>query len=56
MVWALFNKGKIFEKLAQHPVVMNVSNIILGENSAVSSLAANTVLPGNGGLTPAHAR
>lgn len=52
MVWALFNKGKIFEKMAQHPVVMNISNIILGENSAVSSLAANTVLPGNGGQLP----
>ena len=50
MVWALFNKGKIFEKMAQHPVILNTSNIIIGENSAVSSLAANTVLPGNGGI------
>ena len=50
MVWALFNKGKIFEKMAQHPVILNTSNIIIGENSAVSSLAANTVLPGNGGM------
>ena len=52
MVWALFNKGKIFEKLALHPVVMNISNIVLGERSSVSSLAANTVLPGNGGQLP----
>jgi len=52
MVWALFNKGKIFEKMAQHPVILNTSNIIIGENSAVSSLAANTVLPGNGGQLP----
>ena len=50
MVWALFNKGKIFEKMAQHPVILNTSNIIIGETSAVSSLAANTVLPGNGGI------
>jgi len=52
MVWALFNKGKICEKMAQHPVILNTSNIIIGENSAVSSLAANTVLPGNGGQLP----
>jgi len=52
MVWALFNKGKIFEKMAQHPAILNTSNIIIGENSAVSSLAANTVLPGNGGQLP----
>merc|ERR1712227_126129 len=45
-------KEKIFEKMAQHPVILNTSNIIIGENSAVSSLAANTVLPGNGGQLP----
>lgn len=52
MVWALFNKGKVFEKFAQHPVILNISNIVLGENSQVSSLAANTVLPGTGGQLP----
>jgi len=52
MVWALFNKGKVFEKFAQHPVILNISNIVLGENSQVSSLAANTVLPGQGGQLP----
>merc|ERR1712042_17088 len=49
MVWALFNKGRIFEKMAQHPAILNISNIVLGERSAISSYAANTVLPGQGG-------
>jgi len=52
MVWALFNKGRIFEKMAQHPAILNVSNIVLGERSAISSFAANTVLPGQGGQLP----
>merc|ERR1719410_1291284 len=49
LVWALFNKGRIFEKMAQHPVILN---IILGETSQISSLAANTVLPGQEGQLP----
>jgi len=52
MVWALFNKGKIFEKMAQHPVILNISNVVLGERSTISSYAANTVLPGQGGQLP----
>ena len=52
LVWALFNKGRIFEKMAQHPINLNISNIILGETSQISSLAANTVLPGQGGQLP----
>ena len=52
LVWALFNKGRIFEKMAQHPVILNISNVILGESSIISSYAANTVLPGQGGQLP----
>jgi len=52
IVWALFNKGKIFEKMAVHPAILNVSNIVLGETSTLSSFAANTVLPGQGGQLP----
>lgn len=52
MVWALFNKGRIFEKMAQHPAILNVSNIVIGERSQMSSFAANTVLPGQGGQLP----
>merc|ERR1712079_722669 len=46
------NKGRIFEKMAQHPVILNISNVILGETSQISSLAANTVLPGQEGQLP----
>lgn len=52
LVWALFNKGRIFEKMAMHPVIMNISNILIGEKSQISSLAANTVLPGQPGQLP----
>ena len=52
LVWALFNKGRIFEKMAQHPIILSISNKILGETSQISSLAANTVLPGQGGQLP----
>jgi len=52
LVWALINKGKIFEKMAQHPVFLNISNRVLGEKSQISSLAANTVLPGKPGQLP----
>ena len=46
------NKGRIFEKMAQHPIILSISNKILGETSQISSLAANTVLPGQGGQLP----
>jgi len=52
MVWALLNKGKIFQKMAQHPVILNISDTILGQNSQISSYAANTVLPGMKGQLP----
>jgi len=52
MVWALFNKGRIFEKMAIHPAILNISNIVLGESAQISSFAANTVLPGQGGQLP----
>ena len=38
--------------MAQHPIILNISNVILGETSQISSLAANTVLPGQGGQLP----
>ena len=46
LVWALLLKGRIFQKLAQHPVILNISNTLLGQNAQISSLSANTVLPG----------
>jgi len=52
LVWKLINKGTIFQKLAQHPVILNISDAILGQNSQFSSFAANTVLPGMKGQLP----
>jgi len=52
LIWTLLNKGKIFEKMVQHPVLYNISNAILGQNAQISSLAANTVLPGMEGQKP----
>lgn len=52
LVWKLINKGVIFQKLAQHPVILNISDAILGQNSQFSSFAANTVLPGMKGQLP----
>lgn len=52
LVWALISKGKIFEKMAQHPIIVNVSSAILGQTAQISSLAANTVLPGMKGQLP----
>jgi len=54
MIWGLLNKGRIFEKIVLHPAVRNVSSLLLGENSQISSLSANTVLPGNKKAQPAH--
>merc|ERR1711872_861424 len=52
LTWSLLNKGKIFEKMVQHPVLYNISNAVLGLNAQISSLAANTVLPGMEGQKP----
>ena len=48
----LLNKGKIFEKLVQHPTILSISRQLLGENCVLSSLAANTVLPGMSAQIP----
>lgn len=52
MIWGLIKKGRIFEKLVLHPAVLEVTRKLLGENAGVSSLSANTVLPGTPGQTP----
>lgn len=52
LTWSLLNKGKIFEKIVQHPVLYNISNAVLGLNAQISSLATNTVLPGMEGQKP----
>ena len=36
-------------QMATHPVILEVSRKLLGDNCRLSSLAANSVLPGMGG-------
>jgi len=52
MIWGLLNKGRIFEKFVLHPAVRNISRNLLGDQSQVSSLSANTVFPGSKAQPP----
>ena len=38
--------GRIFSKMATHPLILGVSRQLLGDHCRLSSFAANTVLPG----------
>ena len=46
LTWGLLSRGRIFTKMAAHPIIMQVSQHLLGDNCRLSSFAANTVLPG----------
>jgi len=52
LTWGLLSRGKIFAKMTTHPVIMEVSRKLLGDNCRLSSLAANSVLPGMEGQDP----
>ena len=51
-VWNLLNKGQIFEKMVQHPTVMNIIRNILGDDMQLGSIASNTIFPGGSGQEP----
>ena len=51
-VWNLLNKGDIFCRMIQHPLVMEVFSTILGKNFILGSFAANRLLPGAPGQEP----
>ena len=52
LTWGLLHRGRIFTKLATHPVILSVFRAILGPSCRLSSLTANTVLPGMAGQQP----
>jgi len=52
LIWGLINKGRIFEKLLLHPLIQNISRVLLGEDAQLLSYTANTVAPGQPGQTP----
>ena len=52
LTWGLLSKGKVFAKMATHPVILEISKKVLGDRCRLSSLAANTVVPGMEGQGP----
>ena len=51
-VWNLLDKGEVFERMVQHPVVMRIVGAFLGEAFIMGSVAANRLLPGGPGQEP----
>lgn len=51
-LWALLNKGKVFEDMAQIETVMQIADGILGDDFCLGSIAANYLPPGSIGQTP----
>ena len=51
-VWNLLDKGEVFERMVQHPVVMRVVGAFLGDAFIMGSVAANRLLPGGPGQEP----
>ena len=52
LTWGLLSRGRIFTKMAAHPVILEVSRALLGNQCRLSSFAANTVVPGMPGQLP----
>jgi ectoine hydroxylase-related dioxygenase (phytanoyl-CoA dioxygenase family) len=51
-VWNLLDKGEVFERIVQHPVVMRIVSAFLGDAFILGSVAANRLLPGGPGQEP----
>ena len=51
-VWNLLNKGEVFERMVQHPQLMEVVGAFLGDEFCLGSIAANRILPGGPGQEP----
>ena len=51
-VWNLLNKGRVFEKMVQHPTCLSIVRKILGDDMQLGSIASNTILPGGSGQEP----
>ena len=52
LTWGLLSKNQVFGKMATHPLLLSVCRQILGTKCRLSSLSANTVLPGMDGQQP----
>ena len=51
-VWNLLNKGEVFERMVQHPAVMQLVGAFLGDGFIMGSVAANRILGGGPGQEP----
>jgi ectoine hydroxylase-related dioxygenase (phytanoyl-CoA dioxygenase family) len=51
-VWNLLDKGEVFERMVQHPIVMRIVGAFLGEAFIMGSVAANRICPGGPGQEP----
>ena len=51
-VWNLLDKGKVFEQMVQHPIVMKIVGAFLGDEFIMGSVAANRIMPGGPGQEP----
>ena len=51
-VWNLLDKGEVFERMVQHPVVMRIVGSFLGDEFIMGSVAANRIMPGGPGQEP----
>jgi len=51
-VWNLLNKGRVFEKMVQHPTYISIVRKILGDDMQLGSIASNTIFPGGSGQEP----
>ena len=51
-VWNLLSKGKVFTKIAENAVLIDVIKSFLGTEFIMGSIAANRILPGGPGQEP----
>ena len=48
----MLDKGEIFEKMVQHPVILEIMRSILGDDAQLGSIASNTLFAGGQGQEP----
>ena len=48
----MLNKGQIFEKMVQHPIILEIMRSILGDDAQLGSIASNTLFAGGAGQEP----
>ena len=48
----MLDKGQIYEKMVQHPIILKIMRQILGDDAQLGSIASNTLFPGGSGQEP----